>query len=305
MNCYFLSLIFFLIISIFACNKNSNTPVSNENKNNQRTPAAGESRIDLKGIEQVYVPPGIFMMGTNDEEKNQVKSLNPPAFVIGELSSEQPKHEVQITYGYWIDKYEVTNDAYQAFVNDSGYYKLEYWSAEGKKWLSTKPAGLLPINTGKEVANLPRVLITWYEAQAYANWRGGRLPLEAEWEFAARGPKSNIYPWGNTFDSKKVNVIGSSGLTPVGNSPDGASWIGALDMAGNAMEWVNDWLDTGYYKNCPHDNPPGPATGTIKIEKGGWWGSNFGVARSAYRHFEDPPTYGDKHIGFRIVSTIK
>jgi formylglycine-generating enzyme required for sulfatase activity len=73
-------------------------------------------------------------------------------------------------------------------------------------------------------------------------------------------------------------------------------------MAGNAMEWVADWLDPGYYATSPARDPSGPATGTVKVEKGGWWGSNAFVARSAYRHYEDPPTYGDKHIGFRIVS---
>ena len=72
-------------------------------------------------------------------------------------------------------------------------------------------------------------------------------------------------------------------------------------MAGNAMEWVTDWLDVGYYSRSPELDPTGPSTGTIKVEKGGWWGSNPFVARSAYRHFEDSPDYGDKHIGFRVV----
>ncbi len=68
------------------------------------------------------------------------------------------------------------------------------------------------------------------------------------------------------------------------------------------MEWVADWLDTSFYATSPSDDPTGPATGTIKVEKGGWWGSNPFVARSAYRHYEDPPTYEDHHIGFRVVS---
>jgi formylglycine-generating enzyme required for sulfatase activity len=73
-------------------------------------------------------------------------------------------------------------------------------------------------------------------------------------------------------------------------------------MAGNAMEWVADWRDAGLLQDEPGDRPDRAATGEIKVEKGGWWGSNEFVARSAYRHFEDPPTYGDKHIGFRVAS---
>ena len=111
-----------------------------------------------------------------------------------------------------------------------------------------------------------------------------------------------IYPWGNTFNSGNANVVDSVGLTPVGSYPEGVSWVGAHDMSGNAMEWVQDWLDYDYYQQSEQYDPQGPETGYIKIEKGGWWGSNAFVARSAYRHFEDPPTYQDAHIGFRIVT---
>jgi formylglycine-generating enzyme required for sulfatase activity len=75
-------------------------------------------------------------------------------------------------------------------------------------------------------------------------------------------------------------------------------------MAGNAMEWVADWYSTTYYKDLERDDPTGPATGTRKVEKGGWWGADPYEARSAYRNFEDPPTYQDHHIGFRIVSPV-
>ena len=77
-------------------------------------------------------------------------------------------------------------------------------------------------------------------------------------------------------------------------------------MAGNAMEWVADWYSDAYYAQSPREDPPGPADGSIKVEKGGWWGPPAGtaayVARAAYRHFEDPPFYDDHHIGFRIVT---
>jgi formylglycine-generating enzyme required for sulfatase activity len=262
----------------------------------------GQTRLDAKHIEQVWVPAGSFMMGTSEAAAQDVLALKPPYWVRSELPSEQPQHEVRLTSGYWIDKFEVTNAAFQAFVDEGGYLKREYWSEAGWKWLSDRhPSAACSDQAAKQKPNYPCIRVTWYEAEAYARWRGGRLPTEAEWEFAARGPQSLIYPWGNTFDSGKANVVQSTGLAPVGSFAAGKSWVGAYDMAGNAMEWVQDWLDTDYYKQAVRDNPPGPAAGTIKIEKGGWWGSNQFVARSAYRHFEDLPDYKDGHIGFRIV----
>lgn len=258
----------------------------------------GETRIDPQGIEQVWVPAGTFLMGTEDDS-----NLNPPAWAERELPSEQPQHEVRLSRGFWIDKYEVTNAAFQAFVDDGGYQKKDFWSENGWGWLNHQDPGQLPIDCIPDaLPDEPRVCVTWYEAEAYARWRGGRLPTEAEWEYAARGPQALIYPWGNTFDGSKANLVDSSGPAPVGSFPAGASWVGVQDMAGNAMEWVQDWLDFNYYKQKVKNDPQGPEAGTHKIEKGGWWGSNPFVARGAYHHFEDPPTYQDHHIGFRIVT---
>jgi formylglycine-generating enzyme required for sulfatase activity len=260
----------------------------------------GDTRTDEHGIEQVWVPAGCFLMGTSAE---QAAALEPPSWAARELGSEQPQHEVCLSQGYWIDKYEVTNAAFQAFVDDGGYEDETYWSEAGLKWLQSQRIDQLPIECPYETEpDHPRVCVTWYEAEAYARWRGGRLPMEAEWEFAARGPESLVYPWGNEWDETKANVVATDSTTAVGSYPDGASWVGALDMAGNAMEWVNDWLDYDYYQLEVRDDPQGAESGRQKIEKGGWFGSNPFVARAAYRHFEDPPNYQDHHIGFRIVS---
>jgi iron(II)-dependent oxidoreductase len=261
------------------------------------------SRVDVKGIEQVWVPAGSFLMGTDEKFIETLRSQNPPSWAIREFASEMPQHEVQITNGYWIDKFEVTNRSFQAFVDDGGYSKQDLWSAEGWTWLDRQDKNRLPNNCVEAMPNLPRVCVTWYEAEAYAHWRGGRLPTEAEWEYVARGPQSLIYPWGNEFDPTKANVVDSTAPMPVGSYPEAASWVGAHDLAGNAMEWVQDWLDVDYYKQESNFvDPSGPSSGSVKIEKGGWWGSNLFVARSAYRHFEDPPTYQDHHIGFRVVT---
>jgi formylglycine-generating enzyme required for sulfatase activity len=268
------------------------------------TAEPGTGRVDAAGVEQVWVPAGSFRMGTTEGEAADVLAAKPPTFVKQELPSEQPAHTVTITTGYWIDRYEVSRAAFKAFVDAGGYQKQAYWSDAGWKWLQGQGKETPACSSAAEQSepDLPCVGVTWFEADAYARWRGGRLPSEAEWEYAARGPDSRIYPWGNTFDPTLANVINRSATVPVTSYPEGASWAGALNMAGNAMEWVQDWLDVKYYSQNIASDPPGPPDGTVKIEKGGWWGSNLFVARSAYRHFEDPPSYGDGHIGFRIVS---
>ena len=263
---------------------------------------AGQPRTDLFGIEQVWVPAGTFTMGTDAKAIAALKAQSPPDWVTPEFPSEQPAHEVTLTKGYWIDRDEVTNKAFAAFVDAGGYTNEELWSTDGWTWLGGKDAARLPLHCQGDVPEHPRMCLTWFEAEAYAAWRGGRLPTEAEWEFAARGPDSKIYPWGDAFDRDRANVLNSVAPKPVGSYPTGISWVGANDMAGNAMEWVSDWLGVDYYATSPGTDPTGPATGTVKVEKGGWWGSNEFVARSAYRHYEDPPTYGDKHIGFRVAS---
>lgn len=276
--------------------------VAQEDTSTPEPPQAGDLRVDAKGVEQVYVPAGCFMMGTDDDEADYAASLDAPAWSISRIKTEQAQHEVCLSAGYWIDRTEVTNAAFQAFVDDGGYTDEAYWSEAGLAWLNRQRVENLPKTCVDElVDNHPRVCVTWFEAEAYANWRGGALPTEAQWEYAARGPESLIYPWGDEWDADLANVVDSTALTPVDQYPDGASWCGALDMAGNAMEWVADWLEAEYEAESVTD-PVGPERGAIKIEKGGWWGSNPVVARAAYRHFEDPPTYTDHHIGFRVVT---
>ena len=256
---------------------------------------AGADRVDGCGVTQVWVPAGVFIQGTVS-----IDGLEPPAWATKELASEQPAHEVAITTGFWIDRDEVTNAAYGRFVEAGGYRDPQHWSTEGWEWRSHKD-DQLPVDCGGE-PDEPRVCVTWYEAEAYANWRGGRLPTESEWEYAARGPDSSLYPWGNEWVPANANITELDQLTGAGSYPDGASWVGALDMAGNAMEWVADWMSFTYYTADPVTDPQGPDDGRAKIEKGGWWGSTPYVARSAYRHFEDPPSYQDHHIGLRVLT---
>jgi formylglycine-generating enzyme required for sulfatase activity len=193
----------------------------------------GDVRTDAKGIEQVWVEAGTFRMGTDEESLRELENLNPPGFVAGEFAIEQPQHEVRITQGYWIDKFEVTNRAFRAFADGGGYAARAYWSDEGWAWREDQPAGMLPLYCMGTGPDHPAACATWYEAEAYARWRGGRLPTEAEWEYAARGPESRVFPWGDAFDPDLCNVTGGSSTKPAGSYPGGASWVGAQDMAGN------------------------------------------------------------------------
>jgi len=261
-------------------------------------------RHDAHDVEQVWVPEGRFVMGTDEATRAELAAQDLPRWVAGELASECPAHEVEISRGFWIDSREVSNAEFAAFVADGGYSRRELWSDAGWAWLAAQPAGSRPAPCEADAPDQPRACITWYEAEAYARWRGGRLPTEAEWEYAARGPRSLRYPWGDAFDASRCTVVDATAPAPVGSHPSGASWVGALDLSGNVMEWMADWLDVeGYARQRDGaQDPSGPATGQVKVEKGGWWGGPAFAARCAYRHFEDPPEYSDHHIGMRVVT---
>ena len=260
----------------------------------------GTARTDAAGVAQVWVPGGVFRMGA------EAGSATPPSWAVDEFAAEHPQHEVAISRGYWIDTTEVTVERFAAFMAAGGYDDQALWSEGGWRWKSSRDPARLPEPCLEQQPDEPQVCVTWWEAEAYARWRGGRLPTEAEWEFAARGPESLVYPWGNDYDAGLANLDGGTGPVAVGSYPEGASWVGAQDMSGNVMEWVADWYSVTYYQEGVRDDPAGPDKGTIKIEKGGWWGpagdSGEYVGRAAFKYYEDPPSYQDHHIGFRIVS---
>lgn len=243
--------------------------------------AAGATQVSGKdGMVMVYVPAGDFSMGFNDGGTN-----------------EKPAHTVTLD-AYWIDRTEVTNGMYALCVQAG----------------TCRPPKSLSSNTrsdyygNSQYAEYPVIHVEWNSAQAYCLWAGRRLPTEAQWEKAARGPDGRGYPWGNTTPTcSRANywdfTFACVGDTSVaGSYPSGASPYGALDLAGNVWEWVADWYDATYYVNSPSSNPQGTASGTYRILRGGSWYFDGARASSTYRYRYFPDLRGDG-IGFRCASS--
>jgi formylglycine-generating enzyme required for sulfatase activity len=235
----------------------------------------------------VYVPGGEFQMGSK----------------IPNWADEQPAHDVTLNE-FWLDQTEVTNAQFTRFLNNEGELtngNATWLDIESESCLIVEEEGEFQPKSG--YADHPVVEVSWYGAEAYCEWAGARLPTEAEWEYAARGPEGYTYPWGDTSPTCDLVQYGScSGRTvPVGTFPDGASWCGALDMAGNVWEWVADWYDEAYYERSRTSNPTGPSSGSDKVQRGGAWnGYSTSFMRGATRTAKAPEST-DFNKGFRCA----
>ena len=279
------------------------TVTPTETPSPEPTPAAGTTQTrPTDDMVMVYVPGDTFQMGSDESDSDAD-------------SDEFPQHAVTLD-GFWIDQTEVTNAQFAAFLSNQGN-QVE----GGVTWLELEDEDCLIKREGSEYrpksgyADHPVIEASWYGADAYCEWAGGRLPTEAEWEYAARGEQGYIYPWGDDFDCSRGNfddeteldsyvVPGGEGCdgyvrtAPVGSFPTGASWCGAWDMAGNAWEWVADWY--GDYPPEAQTNPTGPVVGGYKVLRGGSWYYNQGYVRAATRYY-DYPDNRLFDVGFRCV----
>jgi len=255
----------------------------------------------LDGMQIVCVPPGEFLMGSTDVQVTQIVEHCVSAGLAqnvceGGFSSEGPQHTVFLD-AYWMDKYEVSNGQYQKCVAAGGC--TQPWDTSS----DTRPSYF----GNEQYANYPVIQVDWNQASAYCKWAGRQLPTEAQWEKAARGTDGRTYPWGEGIDCQKANYMGKPGgctgdTTEVGNYPQGASLYGAMDLAGNVMEWVNDWYGEEYYSQSPTQNPSGPSSGEYRVLRGGSLRDGQSYTRSAART-RDLPGKRLQEIGFRCVSS--
>ncbi len=256
-------------------------------------PAPAKTRINPKdGAVMIFIPAGDFLMGTSANDLIEVlqwkDGLKPEWF-----ADEQPQHKVYLD-GYWIYQDEVTIGQYRKFCTETMRKMPDI-----PKWL-------------KADDTYPMVNASWDDAVAYTKWAGVRLPTEAEWEKAARGPDGRRFPWGNEWNNEKCNSYmdtnpiggGFQGkrTTPAGTYPDSNSPYGVRDLAGNVWEWCQDWYAPDYYAYSPAKNPQGPELGEFHVLRGGTWGSSNLTVRSASRHRDSPDaTYHDDG-GFRCAA---
>jgi formylglycine-generating enzyme required for sulfatase activity len=226
-----------------------------------REPIAVVTRIaEVDEAPLVFVPAGEFPMGSDEAD-------------VEAESDEKPQHPLSLD-AYWLDQTEVTHARYTRCVEAGGCTAPVHAAAYQQP----------------EYADHPVSGVTWFQAGEYCQWAGRRLPTEAEWEKAARGPAGFLYPWGDTPpDDKLLNFGGRVGdTTEVGSYPEGASPYGALDMAGNVWEWVSDGYDPTYYAQSPTANPPGGTSANQKVVRGGAWGVDAQAVRAANRFWAFP-----------------
>jgi len=259
------------------------------------------------GMPMVLISAGSFVMGAANDDTNAGLDERPP-------------HEVTLD-SFYIDRHEVTVAQYIAFLNVQG--EGHAGSCLGYTCLRTRFETLQShILWNQDVIyeavagfeQYPVNNVSWFGAQAYCEWVGGRLPTEAEWEFAARGTDGRIYPWGNDQPEVSQAVFGQSdfkALQPATALPQGASFFGLYAMAGNVKEWVGDWYDPAYYLNSPDENPTGPQSGfnvrDPKVFRGGSWLSEPVDLRSSAREGASPINFDQfgPDVGFRCVQAVE
>ncbi len=261
-------------------------------------PKKGEIRVNrTDGLKYVWVPSGSFVMGCSPGDHECYEFEKPP-------------HEVAITNGFWIGQTEVTVGAYKRFV-----------AAMGKPMPPEPSISGRPLNPGWSDDAMPIVEVTSDDAQAYCGWAGGRLPTDAEWEYAARAGSTtaqyddldeiawyannsgrryldSLSLWRKQDEAGYEKRLSENGNTMHEVGQKRPNELGLYDMLGNAAEWVYDWWDPNFYQYSPPENPGGPTSGTERDLRGGSWIGPPRDIRVSLRSRRNP---GDRDfdVGFR------
>jgi formylglycine-generating enzyme required for sulfatase activity len=243
---------------------------------------------EFDGVPMALVPAGCFTMGSTDEQVD---------YAVEELLSrrlmyadEQPAHEQCFAEPFWVDVYEVTNEQYGSHGDFQAHDR-------------------------------PREMVSWFESAAHCESRGARLPTEAQWEYAARGPDSLIFPWGNEFDGTRLNFCdeyclpvapgfdidfndGYRYTAPVGTYPGGVSWVGAFDMSGNVWEWVSGLLwEYPYRPDDGREVDGNSDSSSLRAIRGGAFIDMSVSVRAASRN-QRMPVEQSFRFGFRCVRSL-
>ncbi len=216
----------------------------------------------------ILIPAGTAIIGSDQKEIDRL--LRQEHVSRDMVLDEQPRKTVSLS-AFYLDRYEVTNADYKKFVEATRYQPPLNWQD-----------GMYPPGAERH----PVTFVSWSDAQAYATWAGKRLPTAEEWEFAARGARGQLYPWGNTFDTQRVNVNNvSQGVAPVGTFQDDLSPHQIYDMGGNVIEWTQS---------------PYQGDAAFYVLKGGAWSGKRFEARGA-NNTPGEEIYQLSHIGFRCA----
>jgi formylglycine-generating enzyme required for sulfatase activity len=265
-------------------------------------PKAGTVRENPKdGLKYVWIPPGSFQMGCSPGDNEC-------------FDHEKPSHKVTIRKGFWIGQTQVTVGAYRRFAGATGRQMPPEPNLEGR-----------PLNPQWGDEAMPIVNVKWDEAQAYCTWARGRLPTEAEWEYAARagstaaryGDLDEIAWFADNSGRERLESYriwkedqknywkrlgeNGNGIHEVGRKHPNS--FGLYDVLGNVWEWVNDWYDPNYYQNSPSQDPSGPASGKFRVLRGGSWGVVPGFVRVSNRDRLNPGS-GGYDGGFRCGGEV-
>lgn len=286
---FYAGAIFFLMLGLFAsgCGVGNIfqpaptlTPTPSQTPKPTRIPPE-QIEIIQKGAAMLRIVGGSFTMGSNNNTHQS--------------SFEKPPHTVTLST-FYMDKYEVTNALYIACIKDGGCTRI---------WSFPDPPEYPRYYLDPRFSNYPVMFVEWKQAKAYCEWRGARLPTEAQWEYAARGSDGRTYPC-NTFEQNRSNNDGEYTYA-VGLYENGKSPFGLYDMAGNVSEWVNDLFAD--YSTSPSYNPPGPRIGSLSgehvIRGSSWMNSYYSENETSSTRTFSVGDIPDMEVGFRCALPLE